>query len=86
MINEKKADPNLTRMILLNVFQMFQINKINFLQYLRLHNHADSSDRSTSKCDKMTQTDHTTIRPKPFLRNLTNRSRTPLELQNLNSY
>ena len=76
MTNEKKADPKLTRMILLNVFQIFQINKITFLQYLHLHNHPDSSDTSTFKCDTMTQTDHTTIRPKPFPRNLFNRSRT----------
>ena len=84
MTNEKKADPNLTRMILLNIFQRFQINKINFLQYLHLHNHPDTSDTFVPKCNAMTQTK--TIRPKPFSRNLSNRLCTPLELQNLISY
>ena len=86
MTNEKQADPHLTRMILLNVFQMFQIHKINFLQNLHLQNHPDTSDTIIPKCDAMTQTDHTTVRPRPFPRNLSNRSRTPLELQNLISY
>ena len=84
--NENNADPNLTRMILLNIFQMFNINKINFLQYLHLHNHPDSMDKPTYKCDQMTQTDHTTIKPKPLARNLSNRSRTALEKQNINTY
>ena len=39
---EKRVDPNLTRMILLNMFQIFQINKINFEQYLKLHKHPDT--------------------------------------------
>ena len=58
---EKKADPHLTRMILLNMFQIFQINEINFEQYLKLHKH---SDTFIQKCDAPTQTDYTTIRPK----------------------
>ena len=84
MTNDKQADQNLTRMILLNIFQRFQINKINFLQYLHLHNHPDTSDTFVPKCNAMTQTK--TIRPKPFPRNLSNRLCTPLELQNLISY
>ena len=43
-------------------------------------------DKPTYKCDQMTQTDHTTIKPKPFARNLSNRSRTELEKQNINTY
>ena len=80
---EKKADPQLTRMILLNMFQTFQINKINFEQYLKLHEHPDSF---IHKCDATTQTDYTTIRPNLFLKNLSNRRRTSLEKQKLVSY
>ena len=80
---EKKADPHLTRMILLNMFQTFQINKKNFEQYLKLHKHPDTFIQN---CDGTTQTDYTTIRPKPFLRNLSNRMRTPLEKKNLEQY
>ena len=76
LAQEKKADPILTRMILFNLFHIFQINKINFEQYLKLHNHPDNF---IQKCDATTQTDYITIRPKPFLRNLSNRTRTPLE-------
>ena len=83
LTQEKKADPILTRMILFNMFQIFQINKINFEQYLKLHNH---SDNFIQKCDVMTQTDFTTFRPKTFLRNLSNRMRTPLEKKNLAQY
>ena len=36
---EKKADPHMTRMILLNMFQIFQINKMNFEQNLKLQKH-----------------------------------------------
>ena len=36
---DKKADPHLTRMILLNMFQIFQITRINFDQYLHIHKH-----------------------------------------------
>ena len=86
MTNEKKADPNLTRMILLNMFQIFQINKIHFMQYLHIHNHPDTSDTFVHKCGVMTQTDHMTMRPKLFPRNLSNRLRTPLEKNNLQSY
>ena len=70
LTQEKKADPILTRMILFNMFQIFQINKINFEQYLKLHNHPD---KFIQKRDATTQTDYTTIRPKPFLKNLSNR-------------
>ena len=80
---EKKADPHLTRMIFLNMFQIFQINKKNFEQYLKLHKHPDTFIQN---CDGTTQTDYTTIRPKPFLRNLSNRMRTPLEKKNLEQY
>ena len=83
LTQEKKADPILTRMILFNMFQTFQVNKINFEQYLKLHNHPDNF---IQKCDATTQTDYTTIRPKPFLKYLSNRTRTPLEKRNLVSY
>ena len=83
LTQEKKADPILTRMILFNVSQIFQINNINFEQYLKLHNHPDTF---TQKSDATTQTDYTTIRPKPFLRNLSNRIRTPLEKKDFVQY
>ena len=70
-------------MICFNEFQTFQINKINFEQYLKLHNHPDTF---TQKSDATTQTDYTTIRPNPFLRNLPNRIRTPLEMKDLVQY
>ena len=76
LTQETKADPILTRMILFNMFQISQINKINFEQYLKLHNH---SDNFIQKRDAATQTDYTTIRPEPFLKNLSNGIRTPLE-------
>ena len=66
-------------MILFNMFQIFQINKINFEQYLKLHNHPDNF---IQKCDS----DYTTIRPKPFPKNLSNRIRTPLEKKDLVQY
>ena len=65
------------------MFQIFQINKPNFEQYLKLHKHPDNF---IQKCDATTQTDYTTIRPKPFLQNLSNRIRTPLEKKNLVQY
>ena len=80
---EKKADPQLTKMILFNMFQIFQINKINVQQYLILHNHPDTF---IHRCDATTQTDYTTIRPNPLLRNLSNRRRTSLEEEKLVSY
>ena len=58
------------------MFQIFQINKINFQQYLILHIHPDTF---IHKCDATTQTDYTTIRPKAFSKNLSNRTRTPLK-------
>ena len=70
-------------MILFNTFQIYQINKINFQQYLILHNHPDTF---IHKCDATTQTDYTTIRPKSFSRNLSNRTRTLLEKEKLVSY
>ena len=80
---EKKADPHLTRMILLNMFQIFQITRINFDQYLHIHKHPDTY--STRK-DATTQTKHTTIKPKRLIRTLSNRMRSEMEKQRLNSY
>ena len=70
-------------MILFKIFQVFQINKINIEQYLKLHYHPD---KFTLKSDATTQTDYTTIRPKPFPRNLSNRLRTPFEKKDLVQY
>ena len=83
MTQENKADPQLTKMILFNIFQVFQINNINFQQNLILHNHPDNF---LDKCDATTQTDYTTIRPKAFSRNQSNRTRTPLEKEKLVSH
>ena len=83
LTKEKRADPHLTRLILLNLFQIFQITKINFDRYLKLHKHPDTY---IIQCDATTHTEYTTIRPKPFSRTLSNRSRTELEKQNLTSY
>ena len=58
---DKKADPHLTRMILLNMFQIFQITRINFDQYLHIHKHPDTF---STQQDATTQTEHTTIKPK----------------------
>ena len=80
---DKKADPHLTRMILLNMFQIFQITRINFDQYLHIHKHPDTY--STQR-DATTQTEHTTIKPKRLVRNLSNRMRSEMEKQRLNSY
>ena len=49
----QKADPHLTRMILLNMFQIFQITRINFDQYLQIHEH---SDTYSTQRDATTQT------------------------------
>ena len=83
MTQEKKADPQLTKMILFNIFQIFQINKVNFQQYLILHNHPDTV---IHKCDATTQTDYTTIRPKSVPRNPSNRTRTLSEKEKIVSY
>ena len=83
LTHKKKADPVLTRMILFNMFQIFQISKINFEQNLKLHN---NPDKFIQKSDATTRTEYTTIRPKPFPRNLSNRMRTPLEKKNLVQY
>ena len=80
---DKKAGPHLTRIILLNMFQIFQITRINFDQYLHIHKHPDTY--STQR-DATTQTEHTTIKPKCLIRNLTNRMRSEMEKQRLNSY
>ena len=48
-----------------------------------MHNHPDTF---TQKSDATTQTDYTTIRPKPLPRNLSNRMRTPLEKKDLVQY
>ena len=80
---DKKADPHLTRMILLNMFQIFQITRVNFDQNLNIHKHPDTY--STQR-DATTQTEHTTIKPKRFLRNLTNRIRSEMEKRSLDSY
>ena len=65
------------------MFQIFQITKINFEQYLKLHK---NSDPFTTQCDVTTPTDHTTIRPRPFPRNISIRPRTELEKKALDSY
>ena len=79
----QKADPHLTRMTLLNMFQIFQITRINFDQCLQIHKHPDTY--STQR-DATTQTELTTIKPKHLSRNLFNRMRSEMEKQNLNSY
>ena len=83
MTQEIKADPQLTKMILFKIFQIFQINKLNVQQHLILHNHPDTFFH---KCDATTQTDYTTIRPKAISKNLSNRTRTSLEKEKLVSY
>ena len=80
---DKKADPHLTRMIVLNMFQIFQITRINFDQYLQIHKHPDTY--STQR-DATTQTEHTTIKPKHLSRNLSNRICSEMEKQDLHSY
>ena len=80
---DKKADLHLTRMILLNIFQIFQITRINFDQLLHIHKHPDTY--STQR-DATTQTEHTTIKPKRLVRSLSNRMRSEIEKQRLNSY
>ena len=77
---DKNADPHLTRMILLNIFQ---ITRINFDQYLQVHKNPDTY--STQR-DATTQTEHTTIKPKRLVRSLSNRKRSEMEKQRLNSY
>ena len=79
----QKADPHLTRMTLLNMFQIFQITRINFDQCLQIHKHPDTY--STQR-DATTQTELTTIKPKHLSQNLFNRMRSEMEKQNLNSY
>ena len=80
---DKKADLHLTRLILLNMFQIFQITRINFDQYLQIHKHPDTY---SNQRDATTQTEHTTIKPKHFLRTLSNRMRSEMEKQDLDSY
>ena len=83
MTQKKQADPQLTKVILFNKFQIFQLNKINFQQYLILHNLPDTF---IHKCDATTQTDFTTIQPKAFSRSISNRTRTLLDKGKLVSY
>ena len=83
MTQENRADPQVTKMILFNIFQLFQMNKINFQQNLILHNHQDTF---IQKCDATTQTEYTTIRSKAFSKNVSNRTRTSLEKAELVSY
>ena len=80
---QKKGRPTSYMMILLNMFQIFQITRINFDQYLHIHKHPDTY--STRK-DATTQTEHTTIKPKRLIRTLSNRMRSEMEKQRLNSY
>ena len=80
---DKKADPHLTRMILLNMFEIFQITRKIFDQYLQIHKHPDTY---LTQRDATTQTEHTTIKPKPLVRSLSNRMRSEMEKQRLNSY
>ena len=80
---DKKADPHLRRMILLNMFQIFQITRINFDQYLHIHKHPDTY--STQR-DATAQTEHTINKPKRLVRNLSNRMRSEMEKQCLSSY
>ena len=42
LTKETRADPHLTRLFLLNMFQIFQVTKINFDQHLKLHKHPDT--------------------------------------------
>ena len=80
---DKKADPHCTRLILLNMFQIFQITRINFDQYLQIHKHPDTY---SPQKDATTQTEHTTKKPKRLVRSLSNRMRSELEKQTLVSY
>ena len=48
-----------------------------------MHNHPD---KFIQKSDATAQTEYTTIRPKPFPRNVSNRMRTPLEKKDLVQY
>ena len=80
---DKKADPHLTRMILLNIFQIFEFTRINFDQYIHIHKHPDTY--STQR-DATTQTEHTIIKPKRLVRRLSNRMHSEMEKQRLNSY
>ena len=54
-----------------------------FDQYLHIHKHPDTY--STQR-DATTQTEHTTIKPKRLVRSLSNRMRSEMEKQRLNSY
>ena len=65
------------------MFEIFQITPINFDQYLQVHKHPDTY---STKRDATIQTEHTTIKPNLSSRNLSNRMRSEMEKQNLNSY
>ena len=70
---DEKADPKQDTNDPLENVPNIPNQQINFMQYLHLHSHPDAF---VHKCDVMTQTDHTTIKPKPFPRNQSNRLRT----------
>ena len=80
---DEKADPHLIRMILLNISQIFQITRINFDKYLHIHKHPDTY---SNQRDANTHTERTTIKPKRLVRSLSNRMRSEMEKQRLNSY
>ena len=65
------------------MFQIFQITRINVDQYLHIHKHPYTY--STQR-DATTQIEHTTIKPKRLVQNLSNRMRSEMEKQRLNSY
>ena len=79
MTQENRAEPQLTKSY--SIYS--KKNKINFQQYLILHNYPDTF---IHKYEATTQTDYTTIRPKASSKNLSNRTRTPLEKEKLVSY
>ena len=65
------------------MFQIFRINKINFEQNPKLHKHPDTLIKNVILQPRRI------IRlfdPKPFLKNPSNRMRTPLEKKNLVHY
>ena len=82
MTQENKADPPNEDDSLQYVPNLPNEQK-KIQQYLILHNHPDTF---IHKSDATTQTEYTTIRPKAFSKNLSNRTRTSLEKAKLVSY